>query len=93
MVMTFRPINQLAKLATSAGIPYLQEHQLEFGLALIRGTRDFEKGLGESNGIPWRGRIWTGFKRHFKNAQEELKQIRGPTMQQADYHHANMLAN
>ena len=30
---------------------------------------------------------------HFRNAQPELKQIRGPTMQQAGYHHANMLAN
>ena len=33
------------------------------------------------------------FKEHFKNAQNDLKQIRGPTMKQAGYHHANMLAS
>ena len=32
------------------------------------------------------------FKTHFKNAQAELKEIRGPMMQQAGYHHANILA-
>ena len=33
------------------------------------------------------------FKVHFKQAQTELKEIHGPTMQQASYHHANMLAD
>ena len=47
MVMLFRPIEQLTKLATSAGIPYSQAQLLEFGLTLIRGTRNFEKSLGE----------------------------------------------
>ena len=93
IVVLFCLIEQLAKLATSAGIPYSQEQQLEFGLSLIRGTRDFEKALGEWNGLPLNGKTWTAFKTHFKNAQAKLKQIRGPTMQQAGYHHANMLAN
>ena len=92
MVMLFRPIEQLVKLATSAGIPYLQEQQLEFGLTLIRWTRDFEKVLGEWNGLPLNGKTWTAFKTHFKNAHAKLKQICRPTMQQAGYYYANMLA-
>ena len=32
------------------------------------------------------------FQKHFIDAQLELKAICGPTMQQAGYHHANMLA-
>ena len=82
----------LVKLATSAGIPYSQEQQLEFGLTLIRGTRNFEKALGEWNALPVNTKTWALFKTHFKNAQTKLKEIRGPTMQHAGYHHANMLA-
>ena len=33
------------------------------------------------------------FKVHFKETQTKLEEIRGPTMQQAGYHHANMLAD
>ena len=32
-------------------------------------------------------------KSHFCDAQKELKEIRGPTMQQAGFHHANMFAS
>ena len=37
-------------------------------------------------------KTWDSFKSHFTTAQSALKAIRGPTMQQAGYHHANMLA-
>ena len=42
--------------------------------------------------MPTNTKTWASFKTHFKTAQAELKEIRGPTMQQAGYHHANMLA-
>ena len=45
MVTLYHPIEQLVKLAKSAGIPYSPEQQLEIGHILIRATRDFEKGL------------------------------------------------
>ena len=38
-----------------------------------------------------RDKTWDSFKSHFRAAQVELKEIRGPTMHQAGYHHANML--
>ena len=91
MITIFRPIEQLQKKATEAEIPYSEKQILEFGLTLIRNTRDFEKAIGEWNSRA--NKTWDSFKTHFRNAQTELKEIRGPTMQQAGYHHANMLAS
>jgi hypothetical protein len=92
MVLLYRPIEQLQKMAVTAGIPYSQAQLLEFGLTIIRATRDFEKALSEWSTQPLTNKNWTNFKSHFKQAQSELKEIRGPTMQQAGYHHVNMLA-
>ena len=92
MITLYRPIEQLQKLATDAGIPYSSAQILEFGLTSIRSTRDFEKGLSDWNKKDIADKTWNNFKTHFKEAQTELKDIRGPTMQQAGYHHANMLA-
>ena len=92
LIVLFRPIEQLQKLATAANIPYSLEQQLEIGLTIIRSTRDFEKALGDWNEMAVASKTWDSFKSHFTQAQSALKAIRGPTMQQAGYHHANMLA-
>ena len=63
------------------------------GLTLIRSTRDFEKALGKWNKKSIGTKTWATFKTHFKDTQVKLKEIRGPTMQQAGFHHANMLTN
>ena len=49
MIVLFRPIEQLQKLATAAKNPYSLEQQIELGLTIIRLTRDFEKALGAWN--------------------------------------------
>ena len=85
MVVLYRTIEQLQKLATTTGIPYSSAQQIELGLTLIRSTRDFEKALGEWNKKVSTTKPWARFKTHFKEAQDELKGIRGPTMQQADF--------
>lgn len=46
MVLIYRSIGQLQKLATTSSIPYSEAQVLEFGFTLIRSTRDFEKALG-----------------------------------------------
>ena len=38
-------------------------------------------------------KTWANFKTHFKEAQQALKEVRGPTMQQSGYHHVNSLAS
>ena len=45
IVLLTRPIEQLQKLATQAGIPYTDSQILEKGLTMIRATRDFEYAL------------------------------------------------
>ena len=92
LVLLTRPIEQLQKLATTAGIPYTNSQILEKGLTLIRSTRDFEYALTQWEDKPQDDKTWANFKTHFHEAQLQLKKIRGPTMQQAGYHHANVLA-
>ena len=92
MILLFNPIEKLIKMGISAKIPYTDEQVLDIGLTVVRNTRDFEKALGDWEVLPATGKTWTTFKQHFKDAQKQLKAIRGPTMQQAGYHHANHLA-
>ena len=92
MITLFGPIEKLEKLAVAARITYTTHQLIDLALTVIRNTRDFEQAL-----IAWENKrpaekTWENLKTHFKQAQKELKAIRGPTMQQAGYHHANMLA-
>ena len=88
IVLLTRPIEQLQKLATQAGIPYTDSQILEKGLTKIRATRDFEYALTQQENKPQAEKTWANFKTHF----HEAKQIRGPTIQQSGFHHANALA-
>ena len=92
MILLYNPIEKLRTMAESASIPYTANQLLDMGLTVIRNTRDFEKALGEWELLPTNQKTWVKFKSHFTEAQKQLKAIRGPTMQQAGYHHANMLA-
>ena len=91
-VLLYHPIEQLQKLAISAGIPYSIEQQLEFSLTLVWSNRDFETGLSDWNSLLKTSKTWLQFKTHFQKAQTEVKDIRGPSMQQVGYHDTNMLA-
>ena len=93
MVTIFRPIEQLRTYAEIAKIPYTESQIVDFGLQLIKNTRDFETALGSWNNRPEDQKTWGLFKDHFQDAQQTLKDIRGPTMAQAGFHHANLLAS
>ena len=92
MIILYNPIEKLKKLGEAAGIPYTKNQLLDVGLTVIRNTRDFEQALGDWELLPTNLKTWERFKDHFKTAQKQLKAIRGPTMQQAGYHHVNHLA-
>lgn len=92
IVLLTRPIEQLQNLATQAGMPYADSQILEKGLTLTRATRDFEYALTKWEEKPQQEKTWPNFKTHFHEAQLQLKRIRGPTMHQTGYHHANVLA-
>ena len=79
-------------LAEIAKIPYTESQIVDFGIQLIKNTRDFETVLGEWNRRPEQDNTWESFKKHFQDAQQTLKDIRGTTMAQSGYHYANHLA-
>lgn len=93
MTLSHDPTEKLKKLAQAVDIACTDAQILDIRLTVIRNTRDFENTLGEWERKPTANKTWDNFKTHFKTAQQELKAIRGPTMQQAGYHHANHLAN
>ena len=92
MILLYNAIEKLKTLGEAADIAYTEQQLLDIGLTVIRNTRDFEKALGDWEALATTAKTWTRFKTHFTTAQKQLKAIRGPTMQQAGYHHANMLA-
>ena len=92
MILLFSPIEKLKKMAIAADIDYTAEQILDIALTVVRNTRDFERALGDWEALPAIRKTWDHFKTHFKAAQKQLRAIRGPTMQQAGYHHANHLA-
>ena len=92
MITIYKPIEDLRTLAEIAQIPYTESQIVDFGIHLIKNTRDFEQALAEWNKKPSTDKTWEVFKEHFHDAQKMLKDIRGPTMKQAGYHHANHLA-
>ena len=93
LVLLTRPLENLQKLAKQANIPFTDKQILEKGLTLIRRTRDFEYALTMWEDKSAEDKTWKEYKTHFHEAQLRLKQIRGPTMQQAGYHHVNALAS
>jgi len=92
MIILYNAIDKLKALGVAANIEYTEKQLLDIGLTVIRNTRDFEKALGDWEALRRAEKTWTKFKEHFTAAQKQLKAIRGPTMQQAGYHHAHMLA-
>ena len=68
IIMLTRPIEQLQKLATQAGIPYTDSQILEKGLTIIRSTRDFEYALTQWENKASADKTWAFFKIHFYEA-------------------------
>ena len=93
MITLYSPVEKLQKLAKSAEIEYSEAQIVEIALTVIRNTHDFEKVLSEWHNKPKVDKTWDNFKDHFKKAQLELKEIRGPSMLQPGQHHANLLAS
>ena len=92
LVVIWNPIEKLKKFAAKANLPYTDQQLVDFGLQLIRNTRDFEQGLQRWNEKPPVDQTWDNLKTHFRDEQEKLKKIRGPTMMQAGFAHANHIA-
>ena len=92
MITLFGPIEKLEKLSVAANLPYTQNQLIDLALTVIKSTRDYEQALMNWEKKLHNQKTWENLKVHFRDAQQELKKVRGPTMQQAGYHHANLLA-
>jgi len=91
LVTIWSPLEKLKKFATYAKNPYTDIQIIDFALQLIRNTRDFEQGLLDWN--KKRRVIEHGITLiFFKDAQQGLKELRGPSMLQAGFAHENYLA-
>ena len=93
MITLYSPVEKLQKLAKDAEIEYSEAQIVEIALTVIKNTHDFEKALSEWHNKAKVDKTWANFKDHFKKAQMELKEIRGPAMLQPGQHHANLLVS
>ena len=59
----------------------------------MQNTRYFECALTLWESKTASDRAWNFFKPHFHESQHTLKKIRGPTVNQAGHHHANMIVS
>lgn len=87
-----RPLEQLKKLATRAGVPCTEKQRLEKALVIVRAMRDFEHALALWENKTDADKAWENFKARFHEEQLSLKKNRGPTMQQSGHHQANSIA-
>ena len=80
LVIIYNEMDDLQQLATAAGVPYTEAQFVNLGIRLIKNMNDFDKGLTK-----WfektSGKNYIGFKNHFTREQNNLRQVRGPTMQ------------
>ena len=60
---------------------------------MIKNTRDFLIELTAWNVKPDIKKTWANFEKHFQEAQQELKEVREPTMKKSGYHNANSLSS
>ena len=60
----------------------LTDNQVVFlGITLVKNMNDYENALTTWFAKPADTRTWTEFKTHFTAAQDQLRLLRGPTMQ------------
>ena len=91
-VTIFNAIEDLVELAEAANLPKSQAQIINFGLAIIRKTSDFEQALTAWYSRPHAEHTWQHFKSHFVTAHRALKKVRGPTMQNTAFHQAHLMA-
>ena len=87
----FNKIEELQNLSTAAGMPKTEAQIINYGLAIIKRTNDFERALIEWYNLPDAQKTYNHFKTHFSAAQRELKKVRGPKMKDTKFHQANQV--
>ena len=76
-VIMYNKIDDLVSLAEAANMPKTEAQIVNYGLAIIKKTNDFEQALLTWYALPAMNQTYAQFKQHFSTAQRELKKIRG----------------
>ena len=80
LVIIYNEMDNLQQLATAAGLPYSNAQFINLSMRLIKNMNDFDKGLTKWFDLP-RNQTYQTFKNHFTKAQNNIRRVRGPTMQ------------
>ena len=92
-VIMFNKIEDLMSLAEAAGMPKTEAQIVNYGLAIIKRTNDFEQALLSWYAMNPQQQTYAAFKQHFADAQRELKQIRGARIRDTQFHQANQVSD
>jgi hypothetical protein len=93
LVILYDAIEELERLGVAAENPYTPKQLIAFGLEVLRNSREFEDGIRAWNRRPLQEKTWESFKEHFEIEHQELKTVRGKTMQSTAFHHANLMSS
>ena len=89
----YKAVEDLQQLGIAAHTPFSDGQLVQIGIHIIKQTGDFHQALLNWYALPRVNQTWNTFKTHFQNERRALRKVRGPTMQQAGYHQANMLSD
>ena len=91
-VTMFNKIEDLANLAEAAGMPKTDAQIVNYGINLIKKTNNFEQALLTWYNLPVLNQTYQQFKKHFAEAQRELRKIRGPKLRDTKFLQANQVS-
>ena len=91
-VLMFSKIKDLAQLAEAAGMPKTEAQIVNYGIAIVKRTNDFETAFMNWFNLPAVDQTYQRFKSHFSDAQHELCKIQGSKLHDTQFHQANQVS-
>ena len=86
----YNSIEELRDFAIAAKLPKTPEQIVNYGLDAILKTGAYERALMDWYARPEAERTWFNFKLHFTDAQDQLRRVRGDTMNNTAFQQANL---
>ena len=79
-VVIYNLIDDLDTISEAAGVPKTVNPRIQYGVDIIKKTREFENSLLEWFARPTLEHSWKKFKSHVTNSHTELAKVRGSSM-------------
>lgn len=87
----FNAVMNLADYADAARAPYSQQQTINTAYNIIAKSGKFGKWILEWNRKPRNQQSWINFKQHFREAQNEYRELHDTTVSETEYNQANMI--